>query len=285
VIGEAVCTASVVVGLYKPLCARDWNIKGFANEDSREKKVMKKESTLPNTEKESTLPNLEKESTLPNMEKGSTLPNVERIKLYFKEYDGLNKETDWRLQIAYAGPTAYISALFIAIGLAINTIRDLLNSANSNLANSNVSVEGGVLAIAFVIGNAMFIGVFVGNHYIEKKIELYMLELRKKMFDIAGEDFYGWISYFHGSEKFVSKLDVFAGAGVGIFQYGIPIISSGLALYIVPTLTPLKDFIVYLYVFAILALVCAVLALLALVRITLQVKKQSTLFSQRLKGM
>ena len=200
--------------------------------------------------------------------------DIDKLKLYYEEEHRLCRETDWRLQIAYAGPTAYISSLFVAIGLAINA----LQNTSSFLGNTQIVI----LAIAFALGNAMFIGVFAGNHYIEKKIEMYMLENHRQVYKLTGEQHFGWITYQYGYQKFSGKLDVLTHAGVGVFQYGIPAILAAASLAAIPFITSPKGLLLGLYIFTILCLVLAVLALFSLTRYSIRVKKQYTDFYNKL---
>lgn len=137
---------------------------------------------------------------------------------HLDELKSLRDEINWRVKIAYTSSAVFISVMGALIGAL--TQKDY----NEIIIKNNGSVV--ILGLLFALLIAMFIGIINSNHIVEKRIELYSLNLQKAILVDTTEPIYSWLSYLYGHKNtnsmFFTYIEKIFSGGVAIFQYVLP---------------------------------------------------------------
>jgi hypothetical protein len=197
---------------------------------------------------------------------------------WIDEIKSLRTENDWRLRIIYMGPTYYVSALLITSGLAVKLF------ASANL-RENYTLT--FVALMFSLANALYVGVLTGNHYIEKKIELYILSIEKKIFSYTGEAYFYWISFQYGENfdrtRIANIIATMTHASILIFQYIIPLVIAT-AVLIMAIFLKQNFLTLVLYYFIIAVVFFCFIGTIHLLAFVLTVKKEHIKFYKKINA-
>ena len=134
---------------------------------------------------------------------------------HIDEIKNLREEINWRVKIAYTSNVIFL----IVISFISNFIA---NDRISQLDDKKIELVGLIIIILIT----MYSSILNGNHLIEKRIELYILQLEKKLFELDNFPHHFWISYLYGyrfkKHKLMRILSVISSTTVGMFQYAFP---------------------------------------------------------------
>lgn len=144
--------------------------------------------------------------------------------LHLNELLSMREEVNWRVKMSY---TSY-AAFFTLFGFGATLFsKDLVELDGHQL----YFIYNGISILI-----STFVGVMNANHIIEKRLELYMLELQRIMFKIEKYPHHYWLSFLYGYKDYknstwLSTIAKYLRASVGFFIYLIPILASGLLLF------------------------------------------------------
>ena len=150
--------------------------------------------------------------------------NIEEIK-------SMREEINWRVKAAYNSSIAFISVITFVIGQLFNSENEIIESIEKDPDLFMMT------SIAMLIVISAWVGVQNANHLIEKRIELYSLDLMKTIYATSEHIFFSWLGYLYGKVYFrrrvknlVAKL---LNASIGFFIYFLPnLIAFGLWIYL-----------------------------------------------------
>jgi hypothetical protein len=194
---------------------------------------------------------------------------------HLDEIKSLRDEINWRVKIAYTSSAGFISVFGVISGIIIS--QDLEKIARNN--------SDGLIIIGLLFSGliSMFMGVLNSNALIEKRIELYTLQLQKVMLSEAKEPIYSWLSYMYGYKtKKKSTLFTFIektfNAGIALFQYALPIILAISILIVLYYNTSAFDRFPVFYIFITILVAIAFFSSLYLAYFLSIVNKEHTKF-------
>jgi len=155
--------------------------------------------------------------------KGAGSGNLDKESILFyqiEEIKNMREEINWRVKIAYNASIIFISAITITGGTLFSSENRFLESVTQD---SEVMTLSG---IAVLIAISAWVGVQNGNHLIEKRIELYTLDLLKTIYYTSNHVFFAWLGFLYGSvffkNRFKNLLSKFLNASIGLFIYFLP---------------------------------------------------------------
>ncbi|RYX86067.1 hypothetical protein EON73_02685 [bacterium] len=144
----------------------------------------------------------------------------EQIVHHVEEIKSMRDEINWRVKVAYQGSVVFISAISITGGTLFSHDNDFLKSIQSD--SEILTISGIVVLIAV----SAWVGVQNANHLIEKRIELYMLDILKVVHHKTHNVYYSWLGFLYGSVFFNRKYKNFIAkslnASIGFFIYFLP---------------------------------------------------------------
>lgn len=151
--------------------------------------------------------------------------NIEEIK-------SMREEINWRVKAAYNSSIAFISVITFIIGQLFNRENDIINSIQNNPDLFMMT------SIAMLIIISAWVGVQNANHLIEKRIELYSLDLMKKIHSTSKHIFFSWLGYLYGKVYFRRRVKNFLArllnASIGFFVYFLPnLIAFGIWIFLI----------------------------------------------------
>ncbi|MCL6266435.1 hypothetical protein [Flagellimonas myxillae] len=150
--------------------------------------------------------------------------NIEEIK-------SMREEINWRVKAAYNSSIAFISVITFIIGQLFSSDNKILESINEN---PNLFM---MTSIAILIVISAWVGVQNANHLIEKRIELYTLDLVKTIYNTSEHIFFSWLGYLYGKvffrKRFKNNVARLLNASIGFFIYFLPnLIAFALWIYL-----------------------------------------------------
>ncbi|MDL5511481.1 hypothetical protein QSE00_06635 [Arenibacter sp. M-2] len=150
--------------------------------------------------------------------------NIEEIK-------SMREEINWRVKAAYNSSIAFISVITFIIGQLLNRENGVIESIQED---PNLFM---MTSIAMLIVISAWVGVQNANHLIEKRIELYSLDLMKTIHSASEHIFFSWLGYLYGHVYFRKKvknmLAKLLNASIGFFIYFLPnLIAFGLWVFL-----------------------------------------------------
>lgn len=166
----------------------------------------------------------------------AVLFNIEEIK-------SMRNEINWRVKVAYNSSVAFISLFAFVVGQLFSTDNKLIDSITQD---PQLLVKSGMAILVLI---SAWVGVQNANHLIEKRIELYSLELMRTIYSNSNQVFFSWLGYLYGSVFFRGKIknfiSKFFNASVGLFIYFLPnFIAFGIWIYLL-TVPEVKDYIFF----------------------------------------
>ena len=190
---------------------------------------------------------------------------------HIDEIKNLREEINWRVKISYTS-----NVLFLII---ISFVSNYVSEPNIfKLRETQISFIG----LISVILISMYSSILNGNHLIEKRIELYILHLQKKLFELDNFPHHFWISYLYGyrfkKHKFIRFLSIISSTTVGLFQYAFPIIlSMFLLIYLNVNYNAFKTY-PFLYIIALIIFLISFLSGLFFLIFVSKLSKEHTIF-------
>jgi len=137
-----------------------------------------------------------------------------------EEIKSMRAEINWRVQSAYASSIAFIAFL----GFAGQTIFSSSSTLMIKLQSDPQLLF--IVATCTLIIISAWVGVQNANHLIEKRIELYTLDLLKSIYANYNHVFFAWLGFLYGStyfnNKFGNGVAKFLNASIGMFIYLLP---------------------------------------------------------------
>lgn len=134
--------------------------------------------------------------------------------IYIDDIKNIREELNWRVKLSY---TSNITIFPGVTGLASFLLSKDLNADSMYIIASTLSL---ILS--------MYVNLQVFNRLIEKKIELYILDIQKKLKDEFGIKTHSWISFLYGEPSrfsIIGHLSLF-------YQYIFPNIISSVVVFI-----------------------------------------------------
>lgn len=136
----------------------------------------------------------------------------------------LHDEINWRVKVAYTSNVIFLGIVTISSNF-------LANPKFDNFDNSKISLAGLIIVILI----SMISAILNGNHLIEKRIEHYILQIQKKLFELDKFPHHFWLSYLYGyrfkNTKIMRFFSVTTSTAIGLFQYIYPIFSASFLLF------------------------------------------------------
>lgn len=139
---------------------------------------------------------------------------------YLEEIKSMRDEINWRVKMAYTGSLIFITAVLIPVTNFSDKEVSFVNELKKNPDTLTIVCLIALLAIS------AWAGVQNANHIIEKRIELYSLELMKVVKNISGHPHASWLGFLYGnsffSRKWKSSVAKTLNASIGFFVYFLP---------------------------------------------------------------
>jgi hypothetical protein len=146
--------------------------------------------------------------------------NDKVISHYLDEIKSMRDEINWRVKMAYTGSLVFLTAIIVPLSSFFQKDSTILNELKSNQDTLTIVCMIALLAIS------AWAGVQNANHLVEKRIELYSLELMKIVKNISGHPYNSWLGFLYGNSFFKSKFKTSVAktlnASVGFFIYFLP---------------------------------------------------------------
>lgn len=153
----------------------------------------------------------------------------ENVPYFLEEIKSMRDEINWRVKMAYTGSFIFISAIVIPLGSFFDDGNTLLDRLRED--NDTFTLVGVILLIAITAWS----GVQNANHIIEKRIELYTLDLMYAVTKATGHPHASWLGFLYGNTFFRSKVKTFLAktfnASIGFFIYFLPNIVALIGLF------------------------------------------------------
>ncbi|WP_425390997.1 hypothetical protein [Ekhidna sp.] len=171
--------------------------------------------------------------------------NGEVVFYNIEEIRSMRDEINWRVKVAYNSSVAFISVFSFVVVQLFSTENTFIDSFESD---PDLFIKAGLGIIILI---AAWVGVQNANHLIEKRIELYTLDLMKNVYKESSHVFFSWLGFLYGSVFFRRKsknfIAKFLNASIGLFTYFLPnIIAFGIWLYFL-IMIPLKGYLPFFY--------------------------------------
>lgn len=171
------------------------------------------------------------------------------ISHYQDEINSMRDEINWRVKMAYTGSLIFLTAIIIPLGSFFQKDNELIDKIKSE--PQTMTVVGIVVLLAISAWN----GVQTANHIVEKRIELYTLELMKIIKNNAGHPYTSWLGFLYGNSffpnnKIGTSVAKTLNASIGFFIYFLPNIVSLILLifiYLNGDLTEVWTKILYIF--------------------------------------
>lgn len=167
-------------------------------------------------------------------------PGFDNLTHYVEEIKSMREEINWRVKIAYNASIIFISAISVIGGTLFSADNKFLEKIETDPKIMTISGIGILIAVA------SWVGAQNANHLIEKRIELYTLELMKLVHAQTGHVHYSWLGFLYGSKFFRKKTKnffaSFLNASIGMFIYFLPNAVAIGVLYYLATSAPIGDF-------------------------------------------
>jgi len=167
------------------------------------------------------------------------------MEYHIEDIKNIREELNWRVKIAYTSTTIFYGVITFVVGLFMT--KDGYKALD--VGNKDFFIP---LASTIAIMMSLFAATLTANHLIEKKIELYILQIQKKILkksehvEIDTPQF-SWISFLYADEyvysKSMQKLHNFALAVFPALQYGLPNAISNLFYVLYITMVFLMGFL------------------------------------------
>ena len=157
---------------------------------------------------------------------------------HIEDIKNIREELNWRVKISYTSTTIFYAVIIFALNIFLQNDKKFEVKENVNLfvfVCSTISM----LMILFAV-------TLIANHLTEKKIELYILQIQKKILKKSSDERieiprFSWISFLYADEyrcylearKFHQYLHNFALYIHPIFQFVLPILISLFILLLV----------------------------------------------------
>lgn len=170
-------------------------------------------------------------------------PNIE---YHIEEVKSMRDEINWRVKTAYTSSIIFISAISVLGGTLFSTDNTFIETVKKD---PEVLTQSG---IAVLIAISAWVGVQNANHLIEKRIELYCLELLKVIFFESKNVYCSWLGFLYGSDFFKNRVKNFFGkflnASIGMFMYFLPNVITLILWFYLMFKTPVnKHYILFFF--------------------------------------
>lgn len=153
----------------------------------------------------------------------------ENVPYFLEEIKSMRDEINWRVKMAYTGSFIFISAIVLPLGTFFDDSNKLLQQLRED--NNTFTLVGIILLLAI----AAWSGVQNANHIIEKRIELYTLDLMYAVTHATEHPHASWLGFLYGNSFFKSNTKTFLAkmfnASIGFFIYFLPNIVSLVGLF------------------------------------------------------
>jgi hypothetical protein len=141
------------------------------------------------------------------------------IRNNLEEIRSMRDEITWRVKTAYNASIIFTGAISLIVG-------SLFTDSNKFLDKIKDPDIMTICGIAILIAISAWVGVQNANHLIEKRIELYTLELMKVVYKRKKHVYFSWLGFLYGSvffrKKYKNFLARFLSASIGMFMYFLP---------------------------------------------------------------
>ncbi|SMC45162.1 hypothetical protein [Moheibacter sediminis] len=154
------------------------------------------------------------------MKKKKISVNDENVSFYLEEIKSMRDEINWRVKMAYTGSLIFLSAIIIPLSSFFQADNTLVRDIKENPDTLTVV---GIIALLAI---SAWAGVQNANHIVEKRIELYTLELMTVVTKITGHPHASWLGFLYGNSFFKnnmkSSIAKTLNASIGFFIYFLP---------------------------------------------------------------
>lgn len=154
------------------------------------------------------------------MKKNTIVISDNDIAYYLEEIKSMRDEINWRVKMAYTGSLIFLSAIIIPLSSFFQADNTLVKEIKENPDTLTVV---GIIALLAI---SAWAGVQNANHIVEKRIELYTLELMKVVSKFTGYPHASWLGFLYGNSFFKNKTQTtiakYLNASIGFFIYFLP---------------------------------------------------------------
>jgi|GEM_PF-2261313 len=154
------------------------------------------------------------------MKKNTIVISDNDIAYYLEEIKSMRDEINWRVKMAYTGSLIFLSAIIIPLSSFFQADNTLVKEIKENPDTLTVV---GIIALLAI---SAWAGVQNANHIVEKRIELYTLELMKVVSKSTGHPHASWLGFLYGNSFFKNKTQTtiakYLNASIGFFIYFLP---------------------------------------------------------------
>ena len=126
---------------------------------------------------------------------------METIEHHIEDIKNIREELSWRVKIAYTSNVAFYTIILFVLGALL---QEKTQISLIELKKSNIDLYVGIFS-TIVILLAVFATTLTANHMVEKKIELYILQIQKKILKKSPDEKieipkFSWISFLYANE-------------------------------------------------------------------------------------
>jgi len=155
-----------------------------------------------------------------NYQELSETERDKNITYFLDEIKSMRDEINWRVKMAYTGSLIFLSAITFTISMFFQEEGYALTQMRDNPDSFTIVTMIAVLAVS------AWAGVQNANHLIEKRIELYSLELIKAVKLLSDHPHASWLGFLYGNSFFKNKVKTsiakYLNASIGFFIYFLP---------------------------------------------------------------
>lgn len=155
-----------------------------------------------------------------NLDELSETEREKNIVFFLDEIKSMRDEINWRVKMAYTGSLIFLSAITFTISIFFQEEGYALTQMRDNPDSFTIVTMIAVLAVS------AWAGVQNANHLIEKRIELYSLELIKAVKLLSKHPHASWLGFLYGNSFFKNKIKTsiakYLNASIGFFIYFLP---------------------------------------------------------------
>lgn len=222
-----------------------------------------------------------------NESNGAMSSDIE-ISYYLEEIKSMRDEINWRVKMAYTGSLIFLSAIVVPLSAFFDKDNTLIDYINTNGKDSSGAIDTlTIVGMIAIMAICAWTGVQNANHIIEKRIELYTLELMKVVIKTKGHPYSSWLAYLYGSTFFKNKTKAgiakLLNASIGFFIYFLPNIISILGWFLLVREGTISEYLSWFIILTIFILIVACSTLMFFFYVTKINKDYSRFYKEHIE--
>ena len=120
---------------------------------------------------------------------------------HIEDIKNIREELNWRVKIAYTSNVAFYTIILFVLGAFL---QQNMQVSLLELKKTNIDLYVGIFSTITIL-LAVFATTLTANHMVEKKIELYILQIQKKILKASSREKieipkFSWISFLYANE-------------------------------------------------------------------------------------